>query len=676
MRMMHWRSRIVWENEVLLRSITLQDFGLYAGRQTISLLPRARYKKERPIILIGGNNGSGKTSLLDAVRLTLYGRLALGNRVSQSDYNTYLKSRIHVPPASGRPPTSASITLDFDYAEAGLTHHYQVVRAWAVRGQSVIESLDITKDGSEVTSVPREEWHFFLQDLLPPGVSQLFFFDGEKITDIAEDKESDEHLSQAIRALLGIELVGRLRTDLGLFISRQERANVDDSASRLGEVVRDHDRLGDELAGLRERAAELRTRFDGQERTAEKARQRFVASGGDVAMRVGELRGERDQLLKRQSVMLARIREGSAALWPLTLAPKLLARILAATPRNRHSDALAMTGTMRAALKLWLSQTSDAGRKRWAGQVRQDFEEILKGATGTLSGAQADWKLIAHVPNGRERLEQALSQSAREATSVGTEYAQVVERLRSIDTALARVDETTTDFRLDELRAAEQACGATRNEIESVDLKIKELTYRQTVLDRERARILGEQSDRAQTDRRLGLASRTSKVLAAYESALVKQKTRALEKAFVECFNRLARKGDVVRGVRIDDATFQAALIDADGGEIPKRLLSAGEKQIYAIAMLWALAKTSGRNLPVIIDTPLARLDSEHRANIIGRYLPEVSHQVIVLSTDTEIDAEVVATLDKHVSHSYLLDYVKREGRTGVVPGYFENLKQ
>jgi DNA sulfur modification protein DndD len=656
----------------------LQDFGLYAGQQSISLLPRTRYKKERPIILIGGNNGAGKTSLLDAVRLTLYGKLALGNRVSQSDYNSYLRSRIHVPPASKPQPSSASITLDFDYAEAGITHRYQVVRAWAVRGQSLIESLDISKDGSELASVPREEWHFFLQEMLPPGVSQLFFFDGEKITDIAEDKDSDEHLSHAIRALLGIEIVSRLRTDLGLFISRQQRVNADDSGDRLDEVIRDYGRLDEELSQLREQLAEQRTRFDGQERTAEKARQRFVASGGDVAMRMGELRGERDLLQRRQSALLAHIREGSAGLWPLAVAPKLLSRVLDATASGGAYDNLALSSTMRAALKHWLANTSEAGKRRWKGQVQQDFDEILKQATSetAMASVGVPTNPIANVPNGRERLERALSQSRLEAAAAGSEYAQVIERLRAIEAALARVDETTTDYRLEEMRTAEQACGATRQEIESTEARIKESLYRQTVLERERMRILDEQSDRSQSDRRMELASKTSKVLAAYESALVRQKTRALEKAFVECFNRLARKGDVVRGVRIDDATFQATLIDADGGQIPKRLLSAGEKQIYAIAMLWALAKTSGRKLPVIIDTPLARLDSEHRANIIGRYLPEVSHQVIVLSTDTEVDVEVVATLEKHVSHSYLLDYMPREGRTEALPGYFEALRQ
>jgi DNA sulfur modification protein DndD len=660
---------------MLLRSITLQDFGLYAGEQEISLLPRARNKKERPIILIGGNNGAGKTSLLDAVRLTLYGKMALGSRISQSDYSTYLKSRIHVPPAKKEMPSSASITLDFDYSESGQTHRYQVKRAWAVRGQSVVESLDITKDGNEITSVPRDEWHVFLQDLLPPGVSQLFFFDGEKITDIAEDTESDEHLSQAIRSLLGIEIVSRLRTDLGLFISRHERVNIDDSAMRLDEVMRDHARLGEELLGIREHVAELRTQFDGQERVAERAQQRFVATGGDVALRVGELRGERDQLLKRQSALMVHIREGSGALWPLTAAPKLLSRVLASVPASKHSDLLVMADRMRAAFDKWLDNASEPVKKRWADLHRKDFEAVLHMATEDIVEAQAGWHPIANVPSGRERIEKALSESTQEAALVAAEYTENADRLRAIEVALARVDETTTDFQLAELRAAEQACGATRHEIEVAEAKIKDLAYRQTVLDRERTRILDEQSDRSKSDRRLGLASRAAKVLATYEFALVKQKTRVLEKAFVDCFNRLARKGDLVRRVRIDDETFQATLVDAYGSDIPKKLLSAGEKQIYAIAMLWALAKTSGRKLPVIIDTPLARLDSEHRANIIGRYLPEVSHQVIVLSTDTELDAGVVASLEKHVSHSYLLDYQRREGRTVAIPGYFEDLK-
>ena len=108
------------------------------------------------------------------------------------------------------------------------------------------------------------------------------------------------------------------------------------------------------------------------------------------------------------------------------------------------------------------------------------------------------------------------------------------------------------------------------------------------------------------------------------------------------------------------------------GKEISKQSLSAGEKQIYAIAMLWALAKTSGRNLPMIIDTPLGRLDREHRDNLMKYYFPHVSHQVIILSTDTEIDEQYVHQLKNNISEVYLLDYNESKGFTEVKTQYFE----
>lgn len=113
--------------------------------------------------------------------------------------------------------------------------------------------------------------------------------------------------------------------------------------------------------------------------------------------------------------------------------------------------------------------------------------------------------------------------------------------------------------------------------------------------------------------------------------------------------------------------------IDADGRELHKSSLSAGEKQVYATAMLWALAHTSGRELPMIIDTPLARLDSEHRTALVERYFPAASHQVIVLSTDTEVDSELLDRLMPNVSHSYHLDYDHDRRATSVRPGYFGN---
>lgn len=138
-----------------------------------------------------------------------------------------------------------------------------------------------------------------------------------------------------------------------------------------------------------------------------------------------------------------------------------------------------------------------------------------------------------------------------------------------------------------------------------------------------------------------------------------------------KAFARLSRKEDVIRSAKIDPTTFRVTLYNRSGKVTPKDRLSAGEKQIFAIAMLEALGKTSGRNLPVIIDTPLGRLDSAHRANLLKAYFPQASHQVIVLSTDTEVDQSFYQGLKPSISHAYHLVFDEVEGCTEVSPGYF-----
>jgi len=87
--------------------------------------------------------------------------------------------------------------------------------------------------------------------------------------------------------------------------------------------------------------------------------------------------------------------------------------------------------------------------------------------------------------------------------------------------------------------------------------------------------------------------------------------------------------------------------------------------------MLDALAKKSGRKLPIIIDTPLGRLDSKHRQKLVENYFPSASHQVIILSTDTEIGEDYLASLQEHISHTIMLDYDGSKGSSQVENGYF-----
>ena len=156
-----------------------------------------------------------------------------------------------------------------------------------------------------------------------------------------------------------------------------------------------------------------------------------------------------------------------------------------------------------------------------------------------------------------------------------------------------------------------------------------------------------------------------------YINKITNRKLEQLNHAVLAKYSLLSRKTDTVKSISIDPKTFNISLSDASGNKIPKDELSAGEKQIFAVSMLWALASTSGRLLPVVIDTPLGRLDSSHRSNLINNYFPFASHQIIILSTDTEVDKNLYKKLSPHISHAYLLKYDKCEKVTKTSQGYF-----
>ena len=168
-------------------------------------------------------------------------------------------------------------------------------------------------------------------------------------------------------------------------------------------------------------------------------------------------------------------------------------------------------------------------------------------------------------------------------------------------------------------------------------------------------------------------SAKVKRTLQLFKDKLTLKKLNKLEVEVTECFRYLLHKSDLVHRVAIDTHNFTLFLYDNQGQLVPKNRISAGEKQLLAISFLWGLARVSGRRLPVAIDTPLGRLDSSHRQNLVERYFPAASHQVILLSTDTEIgklEVENLRSLEA-IQYEYLLKYDSQKNHTNVKKGYF-----
>jgi len=164
-------------------------------------------------------------------------------------------------------------------------------------------------------------------------------------------------------------------------------------------------------------------------------------------------------------------------------------------------------------------------------------------------------------------------------------------------------------------------------------------------------------------------------VLEEYSESLRKSKISELESNILKGLDLLLHKEDFVEKVVVNPETFEVKLLDSENNEITKDMLSKGELQIYATSLVWALAKTSGHSLPFMIDTPLARLDVEHRENIVGSFFPQASHQTIILSTDSEITSEYYDILKTAISKSYVMEFNDSKGKTEINSGYFFDTK-
>src|SRR5207248_6223611 len=171
--------------------------------------------------------------------------------------------------------------------------------------------------------------------------------------------------------------------------------------------------------------------------------------------------------------------------------------------------------------------------------------------------------------------------------------------------------------------------------------------------------------------RMMELAGRTRETMQMFLKLVTASKIDRLSALITESFRYLLRKQSLVERIIIDPLTFAITLYDQAGQAIAKPRLSEGEKQIFAISVLWGLARASARPLPAVIDTPMARLDAAHRQNLIERYFPNASHQVVIFSTDTEVDRHYYQGLQPAIARAYHLRYDERAKRTVGEEGYF-----
>ncbi|ARB83641.1 MULTISPECIES: DNA sulfur modification protein DndD [Yersinia] len=661
---------------MLIKQLVLHNFRVFNGTHTIDLAPKKRPNdvNARPIVLFGGLNGAGKTSILSAIRLALYGRLAFGLATQQQDYIEQLSLLIHNGANYIEQPEEAAVELTFTYNKGGHEAEFTVTRAWR-KGKK--DRLSLQQNGQPLSELDYDQCQGFLNELIPHGIADLFFFDGEKIAELAED-DSGNILRTAVRRLLGLDLISKLRNDLMIFVKRQQSNQLAGSQQqKIAEFEEQSKKLACQTEELLEKADFAKTRIEFLSKDITRYEGLLNAQGGAFAQTKVQEKQKVETLLKEKERLEKALRQECDGALPYALAPNTLSRLLEKiadeTQIKQAQSFEKELGQFLTLLQSDIALRSSTTSKIATEAITDNLKEYM--ATKPKGDLLFD---ISEREAGM--LQQSIEQDSKKAWQrfdlYRTQLADIEQQLEQAAANIARAPEDDQLMDLfEKLRDLDKQREKQRQKYLSLLEDAKQVKQQQLDCVRQVQKMHDVARSQHGFSSAFKNAQETINLLDRYSDVLTQARVKTLSANFEIAYRKLARKEDLQLNAHINPETFDVELVDENGSVVNRKLLSAGEKQIYAIAILEALAKTSGRDLPVIIDTPLGRLDSQHRDKLINHYFPFASHQVVLLSTDTEVDERYfVDQLRDDISHAYEIVFNAHTKSSTLKPGYFWEL--
>ena len=659
---------------MIFENLVVHNFGVYRGRQEISLLKNSGEKqKNKPVTLLGAMNGAGKTTFLDAIQLALFGKAAHQSNRGNLGYLDYLQSTInrHSDPCEG-----TAIELGVRSHTGNKEEHLSIRRFWRLQGNNIKESLLVLRNGT-LDRFASENWAQVVEEICPRGVAHLFFFDGEKIKELADPILAGEAIRSGFYALLGLDIVDRLITDLSLVEKRilkhkqslDQKVIIEQLEKEQADLIGRADILCQELGEKINALEELRKK-------KQHLRNKFEQLGGKIAEQQDEMEkkyAELDQSIKKNHSALQDISSGAA---PLCLLESSIEKVFCqAKAETDHKNSQFLLDAISKRDANTLQQAAESGFSPSQVKVLEKILSKDRKNRNTMREMSDIYINEADENIFTFRLDD-IGEIRRETLRLCAEIDAASEHMLEIERGLAA-------------KPDDDSIKAVSEEIGTVNEKIIRLESETALLEKQYAdeqAKMSSKSEEVQAAYEKGLeekivketnsrivthSERVRQTMRIFKNELSEKHLHALEHFICESFQQLLHKKNFIARVGITPGTFALSLFDESGKKFNADKLSAGERQLLAIAIVWGLAKAAGRPLPTIIDTPLGRLDSKHRDNVVKHYFPNASHQVILLSTDTEIDQKYYQMLKSSVGLEYKISFNKSKKTSQFTPGYF-----
>jgi DNA sulfur modification protein DndD len=631
---------------------------------------------DKNLSLVGGMNGFGKTTLLEAIYLCLYGSEAtshLGRAgLAEDSYGKFLKNAFHgKAKMTKRDFMAVNIAFEVDDFFG-----YEIRRKWHFQSSGIFDEEDLqvceTRSGNVEKFLDNDDLNeILLNHVVPPHVAPFFFFDGEELKRNA-DQNKTAFILMGLENLLGVVHLKHLKDRLANYANQRLVGTSKVDKDELDRTANDCDQAKTERDDAFNQLNEIKQRIEIARAKRDEVHQNIQSSGAgsgdkkqieETLQEEGQRRSERDKAQDQLSLLLT-------TKLPFNLITKKLrdsleSQLIAEEKLedwSKRKDALApqrgkfkdsffdqakkIEEIAQSNIESYLDKAIDIA---WESIYTPQPEGCAKSVLHSYLDNRQRSKVIEMINSSKVNGAQIKELSVN-VESLDIRIEQLARRRVQLQSILGdgQLQEWLEELKLleDEIEGLRSSEGSLERQVVAANELISKL---QATIERERKRIIESSPQRS-------YASKAQKVIDFIDELLPRLfllKTEEVSKAVTDTFKRLSHKA-LVDQILVNERG-ESKIFDENGKEISVDL-SAGEKQMFVTAMIAGLAQVSGFEIPIIVDTPLGRLDSIHRKKILDYWI-NTGRQVILLSQDEEIGPDEYVTLKNHIAKTYLLEH-------------------